>query len=367
MLKSSKGVKYFAPIGNSGYAEAAKDYMIGLIDADINITFNYFKFDETDIHINNTKRNEKVNTIINKDIDFDTILVHSTPEHWPDIFRQYPNKRKIGMTVWETTKLHPEWVNYINMADEVIVPCHWNKDVFKKSGVYKNISIIPHIIKKHNKVESHIEGVEDDDYVFYTIGQWHNRKGIGDAIKAYLNEFNSKDNVKFIIKTFASNFTDIEKDKIKNRVYNIVKGYEDPAKIILIIDELTQQQIDAIHTKGDCYVSLCKSEGWGLGAFDAAGRGKAVIMTNFGGQLDFLKNGNQKLVDYSLIPCEGMHWIKWYEKDQSWAQPNINQASKYMRENYELKLNYSYSQEKWIKNNFNYEKITQDLIKIIWK
>lgn len=364
MLKS-KGVKYFGQFGNSGYAEAAKDYMIGLLDAGIQVSFEPLVLDDTDIKNNNEKRNERINQIVNKDVEFDAIIVHSIPTFWKDIFNKYPNKKKIGMTVWETDKLHKQWIDDINLADEVIVPCEWNKAVFINSGVIKPIHVIPHIYKQQPEIYSNIKGILDKDYVFYTIGQWHNRKGISDTIKAYLNEFNNEDEVVLLIKTFAFSFKDSEKEIIKRYVYEIVESYENPAKIILILDELNQEQIDAIHTRGDCYVSLCKSEGWGLGAFDAAGRGNPVIMTNYGGQLDFLKVGNHMLIDYNLITVEGMPWIWGYESDQKWAQPDITQASKFMRVMYKDRPSQSEEQSKWIYDNFNSEHITNNFLKII--
>ena len=364
-MSKSKGIKYFGQLGNSGYAEATKDHIIGLLDLGIDISLETLFSDNTDINNNNGKRNKRINEIINKDIEFDTIIIHSVPFFWKDVFERYPNKKKIGMTVWETDKLTQEWVDNVNLCDEVIVPCNWNKEVFINSGVIKPIYVIPHILKPQIKIDSNIDGISGNDYVFYTIGSWDVRKGISDTIKAYLNEFNSEDNTVLIVKTFQFGFSDSQKEKIKKYVYEIVKSYPNPAKIILILDELNQEQIEAIHTKGDCYVSLCKSEGWGLGAFDAAGRGKPVVMTNYGGQLDFLKNGNHKLIDYNLIPVEGMPWIRGYENTQNWAQPDISQASKFMREIYNHRQQPSIEQAKWVNDNFNSNTVSKSLLKII--
>ena len=55
-------------------------------------------------------------------------------------------------------------------------------------------------------------------------------------------------------------------------------------------------------------------------------------MTGFGGQCDFMFRYK---VPYKLIPVEGMGWIPWYNNSQRWAQPNIPDAVKRLRQVYE--------------------------------
>jgi glycosyltransferase involved in cell wall biosynthesis len=83
------------------------------------------------------------------------------------------------------------------------------------------------------------------------------------------------------------------------------------------------------------YISLCRSEGWGLGAFNAAALGKPVIMTGFGGQLDYLLPEYAYLVDYTLVPVEDSNGRPSYCKDQRWAEPSLSHASILMRHVFE--------------------------------
>lgn len=358
-----KGIKYISPTGNSGYAEAAKDYMVGLVKAGHDVTFTHFKFDNTDER-GDGERNDLVRSLTNKKIDYDTVIIHATPDHWGSQIERNKGKRIVGMTVWETTKLHPQWVDHINKVHQVVVPCEWNKEVFINSGVTRPIAVIPHILREQPKIKAVINGV-DDRYVFYTIGQWHNRKGVSDTIEAYLNAFTADDNVALLVKTFASDFSEGQKNVIRRRIMTIAKKYARPARIIQLLDEFTQDEMDALHTTGDCYVSLCKSEGWGLGAFDAAGRGKPVIMTGYGGQMDFLKRGNHRHVGYSLIPVAGMEWIRWYRREQQWANPDVAQASEFMREMFEDRVQPSIPQAEWMQETFCRETVIKNLSKIL--
>jgi glycosyltransferase involved in cell wall biosynthesis len=54
----------------------------------------------------------------------------------------------------------------------------------------------------------------------------------------------------------------------------------------------------------DCYVSLHRSEGFGLGLAEAMLLGKPVIATGFSGNLEFMKPTNSFLVSYNLVPIQ---------------------------------------------------------------
>ena len=51
----------------------------------------------------------------------------------------------------------------------------------------------------------------------------------------------------------------------------------------------------------DCYVSLHRAEGFGLGPAEAMWLGKPVIATGYSGNLDFMTPTNSLLVDYRLV------------------------------------------------------------------
>ena len=81
----------------------------------------------------------------------------------------------------------------------------------------------------------------------------------------------------------------------------LLAGHADPPAIRLVPGTKTDRDIGALHHRGDCFVSLCRSEGWGLGAFDAAAYGNPVVTTGFGGHSDYLA-GTPYLVDFDLVP-----------------------------------------------------------------
>ena len=80
----------------------------------------------------------------------------------------------------------------------------------------------------------------------------------------------------------------------------------------------------------DCYVSLHRAEGFGLTPAEAMCMGKPVIATRYGGNLEFMNDRNSWLVDHRLVPIGA--GSSPYPANGEWAEPDIEQAARYMRE-----------------------------------
>ena len=73
----------------------------------------------------------------------DTIVAHTVPEHWPQLFA--PGMRNVGYTVWETDRIPAHWRTLLDRADRVLVPCAFNRDTFVAGGVRAPVRVVPHI------------------------------------------------------------------------------------------------------------------------------------------------------------------------------------------------------------------------------
>ena len=51
---------------------------------------------------------------------------------------------------------------------------------------------------------------------------------------------------------------------------------------------ISEDEMNTIHSRGDCYVNCSNSEGVGMGAIEAAIRDKPVIATTYGGPSEYL-------------------------------------------------------------------------------
>jgi len=99
--------------------------------------------------------------------------------------------------------------------------------------------------------------------------------------------------------------------------------------VVVIDRRLPPGEMAALVEAADCYVSLHRSEGFGLTIAEAMLRGKPVIATAYGGPRDYLTPTNSFPVDYALVPIgEGNDP---YPADGRWAEPDLEQAAAHMR------------------------------------
>ena len=94
----------------------------------------------------------------------------------------------------------------------------------------------------------------------------------------------------------------------------------------------------ALHEMGDCYISLARTEGWGLGAFEAARLGKPVVMTGYGGQLDYLSPDLSWMVDYEMVSVYEPGRPANLKPGVLWAAPSVSHAATQLREVYDNQL-----------------------------
>ena len=367
-MSSIKGIKYVGPIfDNSGYAKACRSNIFALISQGIDVTLSPISFEEAKPVLG--KDGDILDSLVNKNIDYNVVIVHTTPEFWSK-FKE-PGKKMVNYTIWETTKLHPDWVPFINNnADKVMVGCEWNVGIFKNSGVTIPICCIPHTIdlKDVEGIDSYeISGIAESTYVFGFIGQWTERKDPVSLLKAYWYAFQQGEDVALVMKTYRSDYSEQEKEAIRITIQRLkaVTVFDNYPKIYFISNMLSEDEMRGLYKRIDCYVSLDRGEGFGLSAFTSGAYGKPVIATGFGGVLEYLKEDNSYLIDYTLTPVHGMPFSPWYKAEQCWAQVDVLHGAKLMREVFgnqraaEIK---GLKLQKYINDNFSYEVIGKKMI-----
>jgi glycosyltransferase involved in cell wall biosynthesis len=394
------GLKYISLHGALGYFAAAKRYMLGLVHAGIPLTWTPMVPGKAwglplQPYTGRTIGDADLDRYCNTPLDYDTVIVHTAPDLYPRWKSLEADKRLIGYTTWETDKPPRYWIPLLNKMDRLLVPSSWNREVFRSSGVFVPIDALPHIADPAAPAapEGSVKKTAEP-FVFYAIESWTARKNLEKTIHCFLKTFTARDHTRLLVKTTPFLYRQNPLTRLRRlrslyrklrRLFRvslltslrpgsaeylraIESKYPAPPPIDFLTKEVSEEGIRNIHRQGDCYISLSHAEGWGLGAFDAAARGKPVIITGYGGQMDYLLPDMSYPVDYTLAPVRDDDDPRNFTPDQKWAEPSLEDASKWMRHVYEHRQEARHKGERlqrYVQDTFSEKRIIDRLIRIL--
>lgn len=275
-------------------------------------------------------------------------------------YSEWAKTYNIGYWFWELENFPKAWQYATQMVDEVWVATEFIAQAMRKSG--KKVVKIPfplefdlppeHLNKKYF-------GINPNEFTFifsFDFNSVPERKNPQATVKAFKEAFPDKTSaVRLILKTMNGGHY----SKFREYLEQIIDG--DPR--IEIRDEyLTQDEMRGLVRSCDCYVSLHRAEGLGLGLAEAMYLGRAVIATGYSGNLEFMNENNSLLVAYEFVPVPPGNYPNG--DGQKWAEPDIDHAAQCMRTiatNKALKGELEMSAKATIHNNHSYAKVGSEI------
>ncbi|MBE9571493.1 MAG: glycosyltransferase [Proteobacteria bacterium] len=310
----------------SGYGQAARAYVHALHATGVKLRV---------VDLANRPRqvsDELIESLVGEPVHSDFYLFHGIPSEWARL--AFPCRNTIGVTVWETDTMPSQWRNALNHTLDVWVPCEFNAQTFSRA-LETPVFRLPHPIpNNHRKGRGYVPnvnewlGIRDTDFVFYSIIEWQDRKNPSGLIEAFLRTFDDPSGPILIIKSNPG-----AADAGQHALKHARQRLSSRARIEIRCEAWSDDQIQAVHARGNCYVSLHSGEGWCYPLFEAASRGTPVIATKYSGPLDYLGKDYPGLVDYKLTRVRQPY--VYYNGTMQWAAPNIENAVARLRWVYE--------------------------------
>ena len=164
-------------------------------------------------------------------------------------------------------------------------------------------------------------------FTFIVVKGWRggmeDRGGVGYVLKAYCEEFKKDENVSLLLKLNPS-YLNPQLLKQKLDELNLPK---DRPEIKVNIDNMPHKDIPKLYCEGDVYVCAQRADAFNLPGLEAMGCGLPTIQTAFGGQVDYMNEGNGWIINYDLEEVKGD--IQY--EGVKWAIPNIKALKEAMR------------------------------------
>ena len=260
---------------------------------------------------------------------FDINLLHINGDFLPAVVAELPahflaGRYNIAYWAWELEDLPESWIPSIGLVDEIWVPSDFVKSAVEKVSNCPVITI-PHNVAlvRSDTYDRSYFGIPEQRFAFlamYDTRSIAERKNPRAALDAFKNAFSGDDqSVCLVLK--LNNATD---DAVK-ALQKLTRSHDN---IIILDKKHSRQEVDALLSQIDCFVSLHRSEGFGLGPAEAMSLGKPCILTNWSGNTQYMTKDNCLAVDYELRTIEQDYGP--YNAGQRWAEADVGQAAGYM-------------------------------------
>lgn len=241
----------------------------------------------------------------------------------PDFFR---GRYNIGLWAWELEDFPPAFQEGLADLDEV-----WTISEFSRAAIArvtdKPVHTLPLPIVAPDLPDGFIRatlGLPDGFlFLFYfdLLSDIERKNPMG-VVEAFKSAFAPQEGPMLLIKALNGDRRLVDLERLRYAT----AGRSD----IVILDRyLDADANSALMAMSDCYVSLHRSEGFGLTLAEAMVLGKPVIGTAYSGNLDFMDASNSYLVPWTAI--EVPPGCDPYPAGSKWAQPDLVAASEAMR------------------------------------
>jgi glycosyltransferase involved in cell wall biosynthesis len=233
---------------------------------------------------------------------------------------------RIGIWGWETDTIPVRWQRAFALVQEVWVYSRFMAENIGAAAPVPTIALPPPVQAPAGPALPLRLDVPDDDgflflFVFDYLSTIQRKNPVG-LIEAFKRAFAPGEGPRLLLKTINGPLRPLAEEEV-------LWAAHDRSDIHVIDRSLTGAQLSGLMAACDCYVSLHRSEGFGLTMAEAMAIGRPVIGTGYSGNLDFMNAENSYLVEYELgrvgPDCE------IYPPEGTWAQPSVEHAAELMR------------------------------------
>lgn len=260
---------------------------------------------------------------------------HVNADILPAMMAQHREIAENGATnvaywAWELPEFPKDWANRKNLLQEI-----WVGSSFVKAAIESQLDIPVHVlgapiypIKPEPTTRARL-GLPEDKFMFlfvFDMASYIERKNPWATIEAYRQAFGEKPTDALLsMKVLNAQRFPVERKNLA-RALASVGGR-------LIEETLDHQEMQSLMNSCDAYISLHRSEGFGVTMAEAMSYGKPVIATNYSGNADYMDETNSYPVPYRLVSLEND--IGPYRMGSTWAAPDVSAAAAAMRRVFE--------------------------------
>ena len=170
-------------------------------------------------------------------------------------------------------------------------------------------------------------GIGKADFVVFfnfDFGSYY-RKNVIAALRAFAKAFAGDDTARLVFKTKGAK----ENRRQVAEMMSEVKSQGIERQFVHISQYLTRADVDGLTDACDVYLSLHKSEGFGIGMAEAMSQGKPVVATNWSSNTEFCFTNTAWPIPYKMVPILPHEYMVAMKE---WAEADVDAAAAALRE-----------------------------------
>ena len=228
---------------------------------------------------------------------------------------------------WELPEMPDEWLAEFEYTDEVWAASNFIREAMSQKARGPVVRVPPVVQVGQGPRLSRIElGLPEQRFLFLAMFDTRSvleRKNPLGVLRAFRRAFATNDARVGLVLKF--NNPDHEQPVMRE-----LRGELSECENVFVIDRLlTRDELTSLIDACDCFVSLHRSEGFGLPPAEAMSLGKPAILTNWSGNVDYMTDDNCIAIAYELVKLDRDYGP--YKAGQHWAEPDLNQAAGWMK------------------------------------
>ncbi len=232
----------------------------------------------------------------------------------------------IGYWAWELTEFPDAWVPNFAYFEEIWAPSEFTREAIAMKSP-RPVLAMPHAIafERPAKPDRARFGLPPDKFLFlvlYDLNSYSVRKNPAAAVAAFRSSGLAGRGAALVIKiqNVAENPADYAA---------LQEAVRDLPGTVLLAGTLPRREVYQLEAACDCFVSLHRSEGFGLAIAESMYLGKPVIATDWSATAEYVNERTGCPVRYTLAAIDQTRGP--YTKGQLWAEPDVAHAAAWMQ------------------------------------
>lgn len=351
--------------GDFGLGESSR--ILARILQRTNIPYTVVEVQDSGLHtFTNTEFADK----ISNEFIYNTNIFAYNPDCFEESVREFDKsvfkgRRNIGYWAWEMPEFPTEWAGAFPYFDEIWTCSDFTTQVIAQDSPIP-VHTVPYAIRpeKDDDLTRQDFGLPADKFIFlmtYDTRSISERKNPLAAIRAFSKALGSRKDAILLLKLNTPPDWDGDRDMM-----TLLEKHEN---IMTISRQMSKREINSLIALCDAYLSLHRSEGFGLGPAEAMAFGKPIVITNYSGNTQYMRDGACCPVPYRLVEVEKDFII--YKKGMHWAEPDVDAAAEYIKrlvDDHKYYTSIGENAKRVIEQEFSYEncgKILSDRLALL--